>query len=113
MISRTTRQFWAQYEALPTEVQELATKAYQQWMANPWHPGLQFKQVDSAESIYSVRIGRGYRALGIRSGETVIWFWIGKHERYDRMLREDDASSAYHEGSSPEIFSASSPAPSR
>jgi hypothetical protein len=95
MISRTTRQFWIQLKALPPDVQSLAAKAYQLWLADPWHPGLQFKQVDNAEPIYSVRIGLGYRALGVRSGSTVTWFWIGKHEMYDRKLREEEAFTAY------------------
>ncbi len=35
----------------------------------------------------SVRIGIGYRALGVRKGEEIIWFWIGSHADYDRLLR--------------------------
>jgi len=95
MISRTTRQFWAQLKALPPDVQSLAAKAYQQWLADPCHPGLQFKQVDNAEPIYSVRIRPGYRALEVRSGSTVRWFWISKHEMYDRKFREEEACAAY------------------
>jgi hypothetical protein len=35
-----------------------------------------------------VRIGLAYRALGVRDGEEIIWFWIGSHAHYDRLLRE-------------------------
>jgi hypothetical protein len=87
MKSRTTKQFWELYSALPKEIQELADKAYELWQNNPHHPGLQFKQVDPEKAIYSARVGRNYRALGILRDGTITWFWIGKHEVYDRILR--------------------------
>jgi hypothetical protein len=27
-----------------------------------------------------------YRALGVREGDEIIWFWIGSHADYDRLL---------------------------
>jgi hypothetical protein len=42
--------------------------------SNPAHPGLNFKQVDENNNIYSVRVGLGYRALGQMDGETIVWF---------------------------------------
>ncbi len=38
------------------------------------------------ENVYSVRIGLGYRALGVLEGSTVTWFWIGSHAEYDHVL---------------------------
>jgi hypothetical protein len=35
----------------------------------------------------SVRIGVGYRALGLLKADTVTWFWIGTHDEYDRLLK--------------------------
>ncbi|HEY0837931.1 MAG TPA: hypothetical protein VGE72_28705 [Azospirillum sp.] len=61
--------------------------AYRQWAANPWHPGLQFKQVHATRSIWSARINLGWRALGLREGETVTWFWIGSHDEYERLIK--------------------------
>ena len=87
MNSRTTKQFWDLYKALPKEIQRLADKAYQLWQNDLRHPSLQFKQVDPQEAIYSDRIGRHYRALGVLRGDTITWFWIGKHDVYDRILR--------------------------
>lgn len=87
MISRATKRFWELYKALPPEVQERANKAYELWQTDPSSPGLQFKRVDPEEPIYSVRIGRNYRALGVLHGDTMVWFWIGKHEVYRRILR--------------------------
>ncbi len=37
--------------------------------------------------IHSARIGRDWRALGLRTGDEVVWFWIGSHDEYERMLR--------------------------
>jgi hypothetical protein len=87
MKSRTTRQFWKLYHSLPQEVQVQANKAYLLWLDNPAHPGLRFKRVDPEEPIYSIRITRQYRALGVLRGDIIVWFWIGKHDIYDRLLR--------------------------
>jgi hypothetical protein len=34
-----------------------------------------------------VRVGLGYRALGVRESDTMVWFWIGSHAEYDRLVR--------------------------
>jgi hypothetical protein len=34
----------------------------------------------------SVRIDRNYRAVGYIEDDTVHWYWIGKHDEYDRLL---------------------------
>jgi hypothetical protein len=33
-----------------------------------------------------IRIGRDDRALGILEGDTVTWYWIGKHDTYERKI---------------------------
>ncbi len=38
--------------------------------------------------IYSVRIGLDYRALGVREGDDIVWFWIGSHADYDRLVSQ-------------------------
>jgi hypothetical protein len=86
MKSRTTKRFWELYYALPREIQERADKAYILWLDSPNHPSLQFKRVDEQEPIYSVRISRQYRALGVLRGDTITWYWIGKHEMYERLI---------------------------
>jgi len=48
---------------------------------------LSFKKVDDEANLYSVRIGIGYRAVGKLDGDQIIWFWIGSHGDYDRLLR--------------------------
>ena len=38
--------------------------------------------------IYSVRIGKGYRAVGQRDKKGILWFWIGSHAEYDKLLSQ-------------------------
>jgi hypothetical protein len=42
--------------------------------------------VNREEDVWSVRVTRGYRALGVLDGDTVTWFWIGSHDEYERRL---------------------------
>lgn len=84
--SRTTRSFRAAFAALPEEIQSQARRVYRLFRDDPAHPSLRFKKVDEAENVYSVRIGLGYRALGVLEGSVVIWFWIGSHAQYDRLV---------------------------
>ncbi len=32
-----------------------------------------------------VRVGEHYRAIGLKDGDVVAWFWIGTHEAYNRF----------------------------
>jgi hypothetical protein len=68
--------------------QGLARKNYRLWQADASHPSLQFKRVGKKESIYSVRVGIGWRALGLVEGNTITWFWIGSHAEYDRLIAD-------------------------
>jgi hypothetical protein len=76
-------QFWKCYQQLPPEVRELADKNYQLLKADPKHPSLHFKKIGS---LWSVRVGAHYRALGLDQPESVVWFWIGSHADYDKLL---------------------------
>jgi hypothetical protein len=85
--SSVTKGFRKQLDALPSEAQEQVDRAYALWRSDPYHPSLQFKQVSRRQPIYSVRVGIGYRALGLREGDHVYWFWIGSHAQYDDFLK--------------------------
>jgi hypothetical protein len=87
MRSITTSQFWKLYNALPEEVQRRADRAYQLWRINPHAHGLYFKRVGKQRPVYTVRIGRGFRALGLLEGDAILWFWIGAHDEYERLLK--------------------------
>jgi len=75
--------FWTCYRALPHEVQVLADKAYLLLKQNPYHPSLHFKKVGS---YWSARIGGHHRALAVQASDGFIWFWIGTHAEYDRLI---------------------------
>ena len=34
----------------------------------------------------SVRVTRDFRVLGALQGDTIVWFWIGRHADYERLL---------------------------
>ena len=74
------------FARLPDEVREQARRAYRLWRVNPSHSGLRFKPIRGHVGLYSVRVGRGWRALGRLEGDTVTWFWIGSHAEYDGLI---------------------------
>jgi hypothetical protein len=76
-------QFWRLHRQLPVDVRALADKNFQLLKADPRHPSLHFKKI---ERLWSVRVGAHYRALGIDRPDGVVWFWIGSHADYDKML---------------------------
>lgn len=86
MRSRTTRQFWKLFDALPADVQAHAVEAYELWSRDHSHPYLRFKKVEDTIPLYSVRIGLHYRAIGKQEGDAIKRFWIGTHADYDRLL---------------------------
>jgi hypothetical protein len=89
MTSHTTRQFRDLLKALPAHVQQQARDAYRTFQQNPSHPGLRFKPVNAGPPpVYSARVSIGYRALGTVDGDVVVWFWIGSHADYDRLLKQ-------------------------
>ena len=87
MTSHTTKRFQKLLAELPLHVQKQARQAYRTWVRDPWHSSLQFKQIHATRPIFSVRIGLDWRAVGVRSGDTVIWYFIGSHADYDRLIK--------------------------
>lgn len=86
MNSRTNRRFRDMLAALPLTVRRQAREAYRQFRADPSYRGLRFKQVHTPPPTYLARVGIGYLAVGVLDGDTVIWFWVGSHAHYDRLL---------------------------
>jgi hypothetical protein len=84
--SRLTRRFREAFAELPDEVKERARDAYRLFRDNPHHPSLRLKRIHPTDPIYSVRIGLGYRAVGVIEGDTIYWHWIGSHADYDRLI---------------------------
>jgi hypothetical protein len=86
MKSRTTARFRRTLASLPERVQRDAKLAYQRFRDDPLRPGLDFKLVNPRRRRYSVRIGIHYRALGVREGDDITWYWIGTHDEYERLI---------------------------
>ena len=83
MKSATLPSFWEKYRVLSPAVKTGARKSYQLWAENPFHPSLYFKCINNKEDLWSVRVTRSHRAIGVMSGDTVTWFWIGNHDEYE------------------------------
>jgi hypothetical protein len=88
MNSRTTRRFRNLFSALPSHVQRQAREAYRFFRENPAHPCLHFKQVHPDPPLHSARVRIGYRAIGARDENTIVWYWIGSHAEYERLLAQ-------------------------
>ena len=79
-------EFWALYEKLPKDIQELADKNFALLKENPEHPSLHLKTVGR---YWSLRIGENTRALGVEVGDGgLLWCWIGSHAEYDSFYTE-------------------------
>jgi hypothetical protein len=80
---RATPKFWQFYAELPEAIQRLADQNYDLLKNDPWHPSLHFKKVGR---LWSVRVGIHYRAIAVEEGDDIVWFWIGHHNEYDRII---------------------------
>ena len=76
--------FWECYNKLPDQIKELADKNFELLKENPQHPSLHIKK---AGKYWSVRIGMKYRALAVEVEQGLLWFWIGTHAEYDKLLK--------------------------
>ena len=93
MTSRTTKSFRSALEALPPPIRAQARNAFKLFSSSPNHPGLHFKRVYRTQPVYSVRISAKYRAVGSVAGDEIIWFWIGSHADYDKLLARMSAGA--------------------
>jgi len=75
--------FWSCYQRLPGGIQQAANKSFALLKQDPRHPSLQFKKLDS---VWSAHVGLHYRALAVEVADGFLWFWIGTHAEYDRIV---------------------------
>ena len=83
-----TSRFWRCYHSLPVGVRELADRNFAQLKVDSGHPSLHFKKVGA---FWSARVGLHYRALASEAGENHVWYWIGTHAEYDRLVGQRPA----------------------
>ena len=88
--------FWRCYRGLPKEVRDLADRNYGLLKADPSHRSLHFKKVGA---LWSVRVGLHYRALATETHRDLVWFWIGSHAEYDKLVGRKPANKAYLDSS--------------
>ena len=62
----------------------MAKEKYRLWEQDSFHPSLHFKPLKA--DVWSVRINQNYRALGRRQGALIVWFWMGTHAEYDKLV---------------------------
>jgi hypothetical protein len=78
--------FWKLYHSLPESIRMEAREAFRLFRENPAHPGLSLERLRSDPESWSVRITRGYRAVGLKRQDTMVWYWIGSHTDFDRRF---------------------------
>ncbi len=79
----TSPDFSYLFSQLPADIQKLARENYELLKENPRYPSLHLKK---ARGYWSVRVGRGYRALGKDVDGGILWGWIGPHAEYTKIL---------------------------
>ena len=82
-MHRTAPGFWRLFQELPASVQQTARRNFELLEANPRHPSLRFRNVGR---YWSARAGASYRAVAVQDGGDFIWFWIGGHDEYLRVI---------------------------
>ena len=50
---------------------------------DPKHPSLHFKRLGR---FWSARVGLHYRALAVEQENAMVWFWVGTHALYNRLI---------------------------
>jgi len=83
-----TDSFISAFSRLPDHVKRNARRNYKIWQSDSSHPGLQFKKIGGKREIYSIRVGIGWRALGVKEENIIVWFWIGSHADYDKLVNK-------------------------
>ena len=73
-----------EYRRLPESIQNVAVRNFQLLADAPEHPSLHFKRI--RRQYWSARVGLDYRALALRDGSDYFWFWIGRHDKYERLI---------------------------
>ena len=86
MKHRAAPEFWDAFDDLPQQIQQLAEKKRDLMMKDP-----RMVNLKKASGYWSARVNRQHRALGIDHPtipNAIAWFWIGKHDEYERILNE-------------------------
>ena len=69
--------------ALPASVQQTDRLNFELLKESPRHPSLRFRNVGRC---WSARVSASYRPVAVQDGGDFIWFWIGDHDEYLRVI---------------------------
>jgi hypothetical protein len=84
-LHRSTDRFWECFERLPEPAQKTAKKNFELLKTDSSHPSLHLKKIGK---FWSIRAGMNYRALAVEDGQDFVWVWIGTHDAYERIIRQ-------------------------
>jgi hypothetical protein len=62
----------------------LADKNFELLKHDMNHPSLHTKKVGN---YWSVRVGKKFRALAVEVEGGLLWFWIGTHPEYEKLIK--------------------------
>jgi len=84
LTHHASTEFWATcYRSLPQNIQKLADETYARVKQDPSRPSLHFKKIGRS---WSARVGAHYRVLAVEAPDGLVWFWIGTHADYDKLV---------------------------
>jgi hypothetical protein len=91
-MNRRTWRFKILFDALPAEIQQAAVAAFGMFLLNPQHPALRTHELKPTKKgqhlpgSVSVSITLSYRAIYVVNNGVNVWYWIGTHADYDRLI---------------------------
>ena len=65
-------------------MQKVADRGYELLKEDPKHPSLHLKKIGR---YWSVRVSLRYRALAVAVDDGLLWFWVGSHAEYDKLIK--------------------------
>ena len=65
-------------------MRRLAAKNYRLLRRDPRHGSLRLKRVGR---YWAARVGLDYRALAVPVENGLLWFWVGPHTDYERIIK--------------------------
>jgi hypothetical protein len=77
-------QFLDCYDSSSESTRARADKQFALLKVDPAHPSLHFKRVGR---FLSARVNDDVRVLGVDIEGGILWFWMGRHDEYTRMIR--------------------------
>jgi hypothetical protein len=84
-MHRTIARFWTSLARLPEPIQRVAHENFELLKKNPAHPSLHFKRTGN---LWSAKVGINYRAVAVEDGADFISVWIGPHDEYQRLIKQ-------------------------